>query len=1104
MLSLYLACTSPSLLSLVDANPSSKPYIPFRTDPFDQDTHHKLDIPPDRRISNVRRFSAIAAVSDKACPLQFSLGISRRAHVPPLANNRRIVEPPTIYPVHPSYGPGRQVIHTTQYEHLDMLSPQQIFDTNSIIKEGLQQQPDFPLLMESSSFLGAPLILDANGDGILDAALVDYDGGIYIIGLKVGKDQTRYFHKAQIPRLYIRRNWVEARLNQTLPKEEKNNQTVIDVPGHKYTSSNDPYHSYFEYGTKIVQDAVLRGVTANLMGQDTKDLKGLDERRQRKVNQSRPEQQELPKQLEPLQEHVEATHRRLQEIVPDTPHEIINDLTKEVVTDGNEALVHHDAVTEILHEDHLDTESKVITKVEHDGAREGGPNNVNDTRQEKGEGKVIESGEVPVNHSQRNIEQDDIAHQDSEDAQWEGDRAGEGTDWGDDDFSGEGKSAKGTDDESNDQNEHDGEAIKNENEEQKAGEETESQKKSKGSSGDDYSSRYRNHGYDDYYAGRYGSTHEDFYDEKHYIRLPPHVLSTPVLAELQKLYSNDKEEKEEMLLIAVSYYMDEDEYEGLFSYKRFEAIDRGDETEINRGMYVGSALVIYTLDGSNHRFGRQEHLDLSGDASSPQNHTLVGQVPIRVDESKLGAFALSSPTVADIDGNGDEDVLMGTSMGMIYCFHARHLYNSDGWPIQVGHAVESRILVEDTMGDTSLEVYVNDVGGNIYCFNHKAVLLWRRNLLQSVTGGAELRGSSTMSMGDVDGDGKLDIVMTIKTLNPRGEWSTYIIAVSAITGDDLDSFPIEFDSPLPLDDGMGDALLHQKLPQPLLVDLHADQSHWKAYLSRNGTDWQHPKKTNSEKGAPHGGIAAGLHIAQPIGSNLYIVEAGSGCTHVVAIGEEVAAMVQSDDVHGTNNLDLVVSTTSGNIITLESPVVPYHPLNVWNTGEIRSRRNNFAQGFTASQGIFVRDVSRRYRDVFGIYIPITIEIFDNRPNIAQEPDKRVYKVDIRDGTSPKRSLFRKVYVLPGVYTERIYVSFGPGFYTLSVLLKTTHGIYYEDTFHLGYNVHFMDGFGLLLYIPLFLAAVPILLCSKKKADWNDDDFGDDERDGKGLGILGRS
>ena len=113
-------------------------------------------------------------------------------------------------------------------------------------------------------------------------------------------------------------------------------------------------------------------------------------------------------------------------------------------------------------------------------------------------------------------------------------------------------------------------------------------------------------------------------------------------------------------------------------------------------------------------------------------------------------------------------------------------------------------------------------------------------------------------------------------------------------------------------------------------------------------------------------------------------------------------MVQADNLHGTNNLDLVVSMTTGNIVTLESPVVPYHPLNVWNTGEVRSRRNNFAQGFTASQGIFVHDVSRRFRDVFGVYVPVTLEIFDNRPNIANEPDKRVYKVEIQDGISSTR------------------------------------------------------------------------------------------------------
>jgi len=1003
-----------------------------------------------------------------------------------------------------------------------MLSPQQLFDASSIIKEGLQQQPDFPLLMESSSFIGAPLVYDVNGDGIPDAVMADYDGGIYFIGLKVDKKHQRFFHKAQIPRLHIRKAWVESRLNETIPKEETN-ETETN------TRMVDPYHSYFEYGSKEAKDDILRGVTANLMGQDTKDLKGLEERRQRKVNQDRieePKVLELTQQMNETHEHIEMNHRRLQEVtqevVKDDAHEGANGAPSEHV---------NKEVKEALKENYLEDTNKTSQDAVKENAKE---NSVNETQkeiikegaqvvtrgvEEEGHHHIInefkpeEVGQA-INEAVEHFKadnpdfHDDIPIEDSENAEWEAARAGEGVGWGDD-YSGDEHDRDLGDRDSEDGNSEAGDFHFVESyeagEKEKGGEHELEKNEENIDIPKSYYDDYRIHGYDDYSGGRYGAYHEDIYDAKHYIRLPPHVLSTPVLAEVPKAYSNDKNEMEEMLFIAVSYYLDEDEYEGLFSYKRFEATDKGDETEVNRGMHVASALVVYNFEGTSARFGREQHLDLSGDATAPQNHTMVGQIPIRVDETKLGAFALGSPTIADIDGNGDDDVIIGTSMGMIYCFNARHFYNSDGWPIQVEHSVESRILVEDTMGNTNLEVYVNDVGGNIYCFSDKGEVLWRRNLLQSVTDGAELRGSSAMTMGDVDGDGKLDIVMAVKTLNPRGEWSTYIIAVSAITGDDLDAFPIEFDSPLPLDDGMGDALLHQTLPQPLLVDLHADQSHWKAYLYRNGTTWQHPKKENKkEMGTPHGGSASGLHIVQPVGSNLFIVEAGSGCIQSVAIGEEVVAMVQADDVHGTNNLDLVVSTTTGNIVTLESPVVPYHPLNVWNTGEVRSRRNNFAQGFTASQGIFVHDVSRRFRDVFGVYVPVTLEIFDNRPNIANEPDKRVYKVEIRDGTSPTRVIFRKTFDQAGVYTERVYIKYGPGFYTLSVILKTTNNIFYEDTFHLGYNVHFMDGFGLLLYLPLFLATIPILFCSRKKANWDDDDFGEDERDGKGLGILGRA
>ena len=282
------------------------------------------------------------------------------------------------------------------------------------------------------------------------------------------------------------------------------------------------------------------------------------------------------------------------------------------------------------------------------------------------------------------------------------------------------------------------------------------------------------------------------------------------------------------------------------------------------------------------------------------------------------------------------------------------------------------------------------------------------------------------------------------------------------------------------------------------MDLHADQSFLNDYIRRNGTDW---KKRTARKSSspPHGGFSPGLHIVQPLGEQLYIIEAGSGCSQKVSIGAEVSSMVAVDDVHGTNRLDLVVVTDEGKTITLES-ASPYHPLNTWNHGEIRGRMNAHAHGYSASQGIFVHEVSRQYLDIFGVYVPITFEIFDNRPNIQNEPDRRKYAVDIRDGTSSKRVLWRKEYSQPGVYTERIFIRYGPGYYALSVVMKTSHGLLYEDTFHMGYNVDFMDGFGSLLVVPLLVAALTILLCGVKKPSWDDEDA-DSDRESNVRGIL---
>jgi hypothetical protein len=188
---------------------------------------------------------------------------------------------------------------------------------------------------------------------------------------------------------------------------------------------------------------------------------------------------------------------------------------------------------------------------------------------------------------------------------------------------------------------------------------------------------------------------------------------------------------------------------------------------------------------------------------------------------------------------------------------------------------------------------------------------------------------------------------------------------------------------------------------------------------------------------------------------------------------------------------------------LESQAV-FHPLNTWTGGEVRGRGNLHAHGYSASQGIFVHSVSRNFRDVFGVYVPVTFEIFDNRPNIINEPEKRNYVVEIRDGPSWKRVLWRNTYTAPGVYTDRVYIRYGPGYYTLAVTMQTTHGIIYEDTFSIGYNVGFLDGFGILLWLPLLVSAVVILLCGAKKATWDDEDLDTNSPGGQSLGILGRS
>jgi len=236
-------------------------------------------------------------------------------------------------------------------------------------------------------------------------------------------------------------------------------------------------------------------------------------------------------------------------------------------------------------------------------------------------------------------------------------------------------------------------------------------------------------------------------------------------------------------------------------------------------------------------------------------------------------------------------------------------------------------------------------------FDEDANKGWHRDLLAAVSDGpSSVRASSPMSLGDVDGDGVLDIAISMQVLHQEGHKElTYIFAINAATGEDIANFPMSFDTPVSKRSKPDAEWIHEQLPSLLLVDLHSDQSHIQDYIRRNGTRWE-PR--NRKKSLPGGGTSPGLHVVFPLGETLYIMEAASGCIQNFDVGEQMESMVQVDDVHGMSSLDLVVSTTQGNIITMESSS-PYHPLNVWNNGESRGRLNNYAHGYSASQVCYI-------------------------------------------------------------------------------------------------------------------------------------------------------
>lgn len=146
------------------------------------------------------------------------------------------------------------------------------------------------------------------------------------------------------------------------------------------------------------------------------------------------------------------------------------------------------------------------------------------------------------------------------------------------------------------------------------------------------------------------------------------------------------------------------------SYFLFFRYRRGSlsQPDIDLSKYVAAAVVSFRLDPSPS-------------ASSPLPPTSLSpewivHLDLTTDHTARRAYAYSSPVVADVDGDGIDDVVVATGLGFVYVLDPKTGATKKGWPAEIGE-VQGTPVVADLDGDHKKEVIVTDALGNVVAFD---------------------------------------------------------------------------------------------------------------------------------------------------------------------------------------------------------------------------------------------------------------------------------------------------------------------------------------------------------------------------------------------------
>ncbi|KAM5560338.1 hypothetical protein ABKV19_021482 [Rosa sericea] len=483
-----------------------------------------------------------------------------------------------------------------------------------------------------------------------------------------------------------------------------------------------------------------------------------------------------------------------------------------------------------------------------------------------------------------------------------------------------------------------------------------------------------NYDYDDYVDEEMWGD-EEWTEVQHekiedYVNVDAHILCTPVIADV------DNDGVSEMV-VAVSYFFDHEYYDNPEHMKELGGIDIG--------KYVAGSIVVFNLDTKQVKWTAD--LDLS------------------TDNGTFRAYIYSSPTVVDLDGDGNLDILVGTSFGLFYVLD-HHGKVREKFPLEMAE-IQGAVVAADINDDGKIELVTTDAHGNVAAWTAQGVEIWETHLKSLVPQGP--------TIGDVDGDGRTDVV--VPTLSGN------IYVLSGKDGSIVRPYPYRTHG--------------RVMSQVLLVDL-------------------------SKKGEKKKGLTL---ATTSFDGYLYLIDGPTACADVVDIGETSYSMVLADNVDGGDDLDLIVTTMNGNVYCFSTPA-SHHPLKAWRVPN--QGRNHLANRYNR-QGIFVKHSSRAFRDEEGKNFFVEIEIIDDYryPSGLQAPYTVTTTLLVPGNYQGERRIkINQTFNRPGKYRIKLPTVGVRTTGTVVVEMVDKNGLYFSDDFSLTFHMYYYRLLKWLLVLPM--------------------------------------